>query len=136
MSSFIHQIDLPTHGQVEVQIHSKKQMISDAEARRIVNMQLVRQMGLLIITGNPQLLINQAKGILCWQVPFLVQPPLDDKKTYPTGEYASVDAYSGEYILDEEAIQSIRKAASPIIDQLYPDMDDYVQKIKKMRKNR
>ncbi len=109
-------------------------MISDSEAKRVVNMQLVRKMGLLITTGKPQLLIDQAQGILCWQVPFLVQPPLGDKKAYPTGEYACVDAYSGEYVLDEQAVQSIRKAASPIIDKLYPDMEDYLHELDEIRR--
>jgi hypothetical protein len=135
MSSYSHRIDLPAHGKVDIQIHNKgKEMISNSQAKRIVNRERVQKMGLLIITGKPQLLIDQARGILCWQVPFLVQPPRDDKKAYPIGEYACVDAYSGEYVLDEKSIHKIRKAAWPIIKKLYPDMEDYLHELDEIRR--
>jgi hypothetical protein len=137
MASIVHQINLHNHKQIKINIQSEDDapVISSHAAQRTVNIQLVRKMGLLITTGNPQLLIDEAKSTISWQVPFLVQPPLGDKNAYATGESACVDAVSGDYVLAEDAVQRIRKAAIPIINQLYPDMQAYLEDLKEIAKS-
>ena len=134
MTGFVHQIHLHNQKPVKIQIESSDEapILSSHAAQRAVNVELVRKMGQLITTGEPQLLIDEAKGAILWQVPFLVQPPLDDKNTYATGESAVVDAYSGNYALEEDALQRIRKAALPIINQLYPDMPAYLKELQEI----
>ena len=96
MANFIHQVKMENGIQAAIHI---KGIITPEDAQRVVNVQMIQKMGLLVTTGKPQLLLDQAKNIICWQVPFLVQPPINDPNIYLTGEYAIVDAYSGAYTL-------------------------------------
>ncbi len=63
-----------------------------------------------------------------WQTPFLVVPPNGDSKTYPTGEHALVDAHSGIYVLEEQEVARLKAVSRPILIQLYPDLEAYLQK--------
>jgi hypothetical protein len=134
MASIIHQIHLHNQKPVKIELQSFDDVVilSSYAAQRAMNIELVRKMGQLITTGEPQLLIDEAKGVISWQVPFLVQPPLDDKNIYPTGESAIVDADSDDYVLEDDAIERIRKAALPIINRLYPDMPEYLKELQKI----
>lgn len=125
MAGFTHQMSLE-HETLEIHITNEK-MMPPRHGRRAVNRELVRKMGDLIITGEPTLFIDEAEGVIYWKVPFLVQPPDDDEGIYLTGQYAMVDALSGEYQLKEEAIEAIETAAKPIIHRLYPDMEAYLR---------
>jgi hypothetical protein len=127
MNHFIHQIQM--HNGIQAAVHLTG-IITPEDAQRAVNVQLIRKLGFLITTGAPQLLLDQARNVICWQIPFLVQPPIDARGLYPTGEYALVNAYSGTYTLDDEAVHRINLAAIPIIQKLYPDMDAYLRKLK------
>lgn len=116
---------------LEIQI-TGDQIISSAEARRAVNRELVRKMGDLIICGEPQLFIDEAENQIYWKVPFLVQPPESDENIYFTGQYAMVNTLTGEYRLEEKAIEQIKQGAEPMVHQLYPDMKQYLQELHKV----
>ena len=105
--------------------------VSDRVARRMVNLELIKKVGDLIMTDNPELLMDGEK--LYWKVPFLVVPPDGDPNTYPTGQYALVDALSGLYVLEEETIEDLKKASEPILDQLYPELNEYMQRVRECK---
>ena len=127
MATVTHQMNIG----LEVKI-TGDQIISSSEARRAVNRELVRKMGDLIICGEPQLFIDEAESVIYWKVPFLVQPANDDNHIYLTGKDARVDALTGEYRLEANAIEVIKIAAEPIIHRLYPDMEAYLQELEKV----
>jgi hypothetical protein len=107
--------------------------ISARVARRIVNVELIKKVGDLIMTGTPELFMDGKK--LYWKVPFLAVPPDDDANTYPTGQSALVDAHSGLYVLEEEDIVCLKTAARPILTQLYPDLEEYIRKAREGYEN-
>jgi len=91
-------------------------------ARRLVNVELMKKVGQMIMAGEPELLIDGQK--VYWNVPFLVVPPIGDPHTYPTGTYALVDARSGLYGMGEREIEALKAVARPILDQLYPEPEE------------
>jgi len=105
--------------------------ITARTAKRIVNIELLK-VGNLIMSGCPKLQ-RREDDKLYWEVPFLVVPPDEDLKTYPTGRSAFVDAESGLYGLKKENIQELRAAAEPILDKLYPDLEEYMEKIREIQ---
>lgn len=117
-------------GQIHLQMTADVN-ITASIAKRMVNVELMKKVGDLIMTGEPELLVDGQK--VYWKVPFLVVPPDDDSNTYPTGEYALVEAFSGLYVLKEGALQKLRAAAGPILDCLYPDLEAYIQKIREVQ---
>lgn len=121
----------PVKGQVRIQVTADVNITAPI-ARRLVNLELIKKVGDLIMTGESELVVDGTK--VYWKVPLLVVPPDEDENTYPTGEYALVDAISGLYVLEEEAIEKLKEAARPILDRLYPDLDTYLSSIKKIRK--
>jgi hypothetical protein len=127
MATVTHQMNIG----VKVQITGDR-IISSTEARRAINRELVRKMGDLITCGEPQLFIDEAESVIYWKAPFLVQPPDDDYNIYPTGNYAMVDALTGEYRLEVKTIEDIKNVAEPIIHRLYPDMEAYLQELEKV----
>lgn len=130
MTRVTHLMSL-AHDTLEIQITGDK-IIPPRDARRAVNRELARKMGDLIITGEPALFIDEAERMIYWKVPFLVQPPDDDDATYSTGQYAMIDALSGEYQLKKAAISAIEAAAEPIIYRLYPDMEAYLRELEEV----
>ena len=103
-------------------------------ARRLVNIELMKKVGDMIMTGEPELLIDGQK--IYWKVPFLVVPPDDDPNTHPTGQYALVDAISGLYVLEDDAIEQLKTTSEPLLDRLYPELEAYMQKIREVRGRR
>jgi len=100
--------------------------ISDRVARRIVNVEIMKKIGDLMVAGVPKLYMKENR--LYWRLPFLVVPPDGDPNTYPTGEYALVDAHSGIYVLEEQDVVHLKAVSRPILTRLYPDLETYLQK--------
>ena len=58
MANFIHQVKMENGIQAAIHI---KGIITPEDAQRVVNVQMIQKMGLLVTTGKPQLLLDQAK---------------------------------------------------------------------------
>ncbi|MDA1190092.1 MAG: hypothetical protein O3A46_00235 [Candidatus Poribacteria bacterium] len=91
-------------------------------ARRLVNVELMKKIGQMVMTGEPELLVEGEH--VYWKVPLLVVPPEDDPNTYPTGRFAYVDAIAGRYALTKTENEALRKAAYPILKELYPEPEE------------
>jgi hypothetical protein len=110
-----------TAGRVQVHVTADVNITAPI-ARRLVNVELMKKVGQMIMAGEPELLVDGQR--VYWKVPFLVVPPLGDPHTYPTGTYALVDARSGLYGMGEREIEVLKAAALPILDRLYPEPEE------------
>ncbi len=127
----------PTETQASptIQVEIKAEVnITAVIAKRLVNIELMEKVGQMIMAGEPELAIDGQK--IYWKVPFLVVPPDNDPNLYPTGSYAFVDAISGIYVLDEEAQKELITLSDPILDRLYPELKEWVQKVKEVRETK
>ena len=123
--------NLQESGQIRVQVTASISITAPI-ARRLVNVELMKKVGQMIMTGEPEIYID-GKNIY-WKVPLLVVPPDDDDNTYLLGKYALVDAIAGRYTMDKQFIEELRAEARPILERLYPETKAWVQKIKELRK--
>ena len=105
--------------------------VSDRVARRIINVEIMKKVGDLIVADVPKLFMKDDR--LYWRAPLLVVPPDDNPNTYPTGEYALVDAHSGIYVLKEQEVARLKAVSRPILTRLYPDLEEYIQKAQDSR---
>lgn len=117
-------------GRVQIQVTADVN-ITASIARRLVNTELMKKVGQMIMAGEPELLVDGQK--IYWKVPFLVVPPENDPKTYLTGRYALVDAISGIYMLGKKEIEELKAVARPILHQLYPGLKERMQKVREAR---
>lgn len=104
--------------------------ISAVEARRLVNIELMKKVGQMIMAGEPEQLIEEGK--VYWKVPFLVVPPDVDTNVYPIGKYALIDSTQENYELDEREKEEIKAASRPILYELYSDLKDWMRKIQEV----
>lgn len=117
-------------GKVQVQVIADVNITAPI-ARRLVNIELMKKVGQMIMAGEPELLIDGQK--VYWKVLFLVVPPDNDPNTYPTGKYALVDAISGIYILGKKEIEELKAASDPILDRLYPELEVWMEKVREAK---
>jgi hypothetical protein len=110
-----------TKGRIRVGVTAEVNITAPV-ARRLVNIELMKKVGDMLMTGEPELVIDGQK--IYWKVPFLVVPPDDDPNIYPTGTYALVDAISGLYVMNPKEIDTLKAAAYPILDRLYPEPEE------------
>ena len=61
MASFVHQIKMENGMEASLHING---IITPDDAQRAVNVQMIQKMGLLMTTGKPQLLLDQAKNVI------------------------------------------------------------------------
>jgi hypothetical protein len=87
-------------------------------ARRMVNVELMRKVGQLVITGEPELLIEGEQAF--WKMPLFVASPVGDDNIYPLKPSALVDAISGMYIMDAEFVEAVKEESLSIIQTIYP----------------
>jgi hypothetical protein len=133
MASEAQETNVPSpqlEGRIQVQVTADVN-ITAAIARRLVNIELMKKVGQSVMAGEPEIYIDGQQFF--WKVPFLVVPPDDDLSTYPTGRYALVDAISGCYVLDKASITELKAATRPILYQLYPDLPEWMQKIREAK---
>lgn len=102
--------------------------ITASIARRLVNTQLMLKVGQMIVAGEPEL-VTEGQTVY-WKVPLWVAPPAHDPNIYPTGKYALVDAVLGTYMLSKQEIEELKAAARPLLYQLYPDLPEWMEKIR------
>lgn len=111
------------HGRIQVIANIS---INATVARRLVNVQLMKKVGQLIITGEPDIAMDGEN--IYWKVPLFVVPPDGNDKTYPLQHAAFVDAISGIYIMAPDFIEKIKAESTPILYQLYPNLEVWSQK--------
>ena len=116
-------VTLHNDGQIQVIANIS---INAKVARRLVNVQLMKKAGQMIITGKPEIKIDDDK--IYWKVPLFVVPPDGDDKTYPLKQTALVDAISGAYVMAPDFVQKIKAESTPILRQLYPNLEIWDQK--------
>jgi hypothetical protein len=102
-------------------------------ARRLVNTELMKKVGQMLVAGDPELLVEGDK--IYWKVPIMIVPPLDGTPAYPSGKYALVNAISGLYSMTKEEVKEIESASEPILQRLYPNLDDWVEQVRAQRKS-
>jgi hypothetical protein len=90
-------------------------------ARRLVNVQLMRKVGQMIITGEPEIAVDGES--IYWKVPLFVSPPDDDENIYPLKTAVFVDAISGIYVMEAGFVEQLRAESTPILRQLYPELE-------------
>jgi hypothetical protein len=110
-------------GQIRVEVTADVNIAAPI-ARRLVNIELMKKIGDMLMAGEPELLIDGQN--VYWNVPFWVVPPDEDPNTYPTGTSALVDAMSGLYVMSPQEIEGLKAAAYPILDTLYPEPEEGV----------
>ena len=111
--------------------HGRIQVVSSISinakvARRLVNVQLMKKVGQMIITGEPEISVDGSK--IYWKVPLFVVPPDGDDKTYQLKQSAFVDAISGIYIMDADFVEKLKAESTPILRQLYPHLEVWSKK--------
>lgn len=124
------QVQPAASGRIRVEV-SADVNITAPVARRLVNTKLMLKVGQMILAGEPELLIDGQQ--ISWKVPLLVVPPDDDPKSYPTGRYALVDAITGLYTMTSQEIEELKAASDPILDQLYPDVTEWLEQVQEAR---
>ena len=118
-------------GRIQVQVTADINIAAPI-ARRLVNTELMKKVGQMIMADEPELLVDGQK--VYWKVPFLVVSPEGDTKIYPTGKHALVDALSGIYIMSKKEMEELKAASDPILDQLYPELEGWMKKVKEAKK--
>lgn len=117
-------------GRIQVQVTADVNITAPI-ARRLVNTELMKKVGQMIMAGEPELLVDGQK--LYWKVLFLVVPPEGDTNIYPTGKHALVDALSGIYVMSKKEIEELKAASDPILDHLYPELKEWMKKVKEAK---
>lgn len=108
-------------GKIRVEVTAEVNITAPI-ARRLVNVELMKKVGQMVMAGEPDLVIERERVL--WKVPFWVVPPEDDPNTYPTGTHALVDAISGIYVMSKKEIETLKAVARPILDKLYPESEE------------
>ena len=111
--------------------HGRIQVVSNISinakvARRLVNVQLMKKVGQMIITGEPEITVDGSK--IDWKVPLFVVPPDGDDNTYQLKHSAFVDAISGIYIMDADFVEKLKAESTPILRQLYHHLEVWSKK--------
>ncbi|MDA1193148.1 MAG: hypothetical protein O3A46_15840 [Candidatus Poribacteria bacterium] len=96
-------------------------------AQRLVDIELMKKVGQMVMAGEPMLLVDGER--IYWKVPFVAVPPDDDPNTYPIGVHALVDAIAGTYTLTQSDKEAIRHSARPILYRLHPGLEDEVKQV-------
>ena len=118
-------------GEIHVEITADVS-ITASIARRLVNTQLMLKVGQMIVAGEPEL-VTEGQTVY-WKVPLWVAPPAHDPTIYPTGTYTLVDAILGTYMLSKQDIEEVKAAARPLLYQLYPDLPEWMEKIRAVKR--
>ena len=108
-------------GKIRVEVTAEVNITAPI-ARRLVNVELMKKVGQMVVTGEPDL-VRERERVL-WKVPFWVVPPEDDPNIYPTGTHALVDAISGIYVMSKKEVEALKTVARPILDKLYPEPEE------------
>jgi hypothetical protein len=94
--------------QVDINIHiSSKLNITQVTARRKVNVFVLNEIGTGLGGETPRLVVESDR--LCWRVPVILAIP-PKGRLGQVGEI-SVDAQTGEILIDDQQIQDIRQHA-------------------------
>ena len=117
-------------GKIQIQVIADVNITAPI-ARRLVNTELMKKVGQMIMAGEAELLIDGQK--IYWKVPFLVVPPDGDNKTYLTGQHALIDAISGIYLMSKKEVEELKSSSDPILDRLYPRLKDWMKKVKEAK---
>jgi hypothetical protein len=80
----------------------------------------------MIIPGEPEIIIKREK--VYWKVPLFVVSPDGDENTYPLKLSAFVDAISGVYIMEPDFVEKLKAESTPILYQLYPNLEVWDEK--------
>ena len=69
-------------GRIRVQVTTDVNIAAPV-ARRLVNTELMKKVGQMVMAGEPELFVDGQK--VYWKAPLLIVPPDGDANAYPTG---------------------------------------------------